>query len=98
MLSGKQCAAQLGGDMAIEAKCVFKGHQIVVRIALDEPSAKLYIDGKVVDTSEARSGRGSLLRGAIEDSEKTHLVEVKRIAVFTTPKIFIDGNVQELVK
>jgi hypothetical protein len=77
----------------IEVKREYSGHQISVRIAsLDDPSSKLYIDEKVVDTSKNQMGRGTLLRGAITDDRKTHIVEIKRPFVFITPAILVDGK------
>ncbi|MGJ0512782.1 hypothetical protein [Methylocystis sp.] len=85
--------------MAIEVKCAFDGHEIVVRIAeFDTPTAKLYIDGKVVDSSEASFGSGSILRGSIERRGGHHIVEVKRPFYFKTPKILVDGQTLVLAR
>jgi hypothetical protein len=85
--------------MAVEAKSIFNGHEIVARIAFwEQQAAKLYIDGKVVDTSSETTGNGSLLRGAIEDAGKTHVVEIKRRFSFTAPKIFVDNKMMDQVK
>lgn len=59
---------------------------------MDDPSCKLYIDGKVVDTTKVQSGRGALLRGSIEHEGETHVVEVIRRLKFTQPKITVDGT------
>jgi hypothetical protein len=85
--------------MAREAKCLFSGHEIIVRISvMDDPTTKLYIDGKVVDTCKSNVGKGSIVRGSIEKSGTIHIVEVHRRHSFTTPKIFVDGKAQPLVK
>ena len=79
--------------MPIEVKRSFAGHQMAVRIsAFDQNSSKLYIDGKVVDTTSNQFGRGTLLRGVITEKRKTHIVEVRRIFPFTKPRIFVDDE------
>jgi hypothetical protein len=79
--------------MAVEAKALFEGHEIVARITgIEVATAKLYIDGKVIDTASKRSGTGALLRGYIEGDGKTHIVEVHRRWPLTKPRILIDGE------
>jgi hypothetical protein len=81
--------------MAFETKRIFGDHQIVVRIAItDHPIAKLYIDGKVVDTCDSSATRsGCLLRGVIENENgQTQIVEVERRVPFSSPKFFVDGT------
>jgi hypothetical protein len=80
--------------MSFEVERKYAGHQIVVKIAItDTPVSRLYIDGKVVDTSANSTARsGALLRGSITENEKTHIVEIKRIWPFTNPAVFMDGE------
>ena len=79
--------------MAFETKVYFEGHQIAVCIAaMESIVAKLYIDGKVVDTCESSTTRsGCLLRGVIDDSDRSGIVEVLRKWSFTTPVILVNG-------
>ncbi len=77
----------------LEAKVEFKGHQIAVRISsMDDPSSKLYIDGKVVDSCKVQSGKGALLRGGLEHDGTNHVVEILRRRIFTWPRIIVDGT------
>lgn len=66
-----------------EWKTEYKGHKIVVSnnwgdlLSKDE-GAKLYINGKCVDTNKNSfaTGRTPILRGKITDNKAIHIVEV----------------------
>jgi hypothetical protein len=59
----------------MQVKTEFLGHSIIVSNAFGH-DAKLYVDGKVVDTSKAGSRSRAFLVGAITEDGKTHLIEV----------------------
>lgn len=87
-----------------EVKTKFNGHHIAVRnaarIAFSLPfmktEAKLYIDGKVVDTNDELFSRGkaAVLRGGFQANGHNHVVEIyARSSLFRTPiKICVDGK------
>lgn len=78
-----------------ETKCAFKKHPIAV--ILDNKKLSLYIDGQSVDTSRVywRPKRDvALLRGAIKEGRKSHVVEVYGMSGFlrSNIKICVDGE------
>lgn len=59
----------------MQVKAEFFGHSIIVTKALGG-TGKLYIDGKVVDTSALVSRHRAIMVGAITEDGKTHIVEI----------------------
>jgi hypothetical protein len=87
--------------MSHELKADFLGHQIAVHFSANflakiSAESKLYIDGKVEDTSKdiVAFANAALLRGSITENGKVHVVEIyARSGLFTTKwKIVVDGQ------
>jgi hypothetical protein len=87
-----------------EIKAEFHGHQIAVRnvwgfglsLKAYYTEARLYINGKVVDTNSDSfliNSRAAILRGSIETKDRIHVVEIyARSLVRTRIKICVDGE------
>jgi len=76
-------------DSVFETKGDFRGHQIAVRVTVEE--LKLYVDGTCVECAKALlapSPDVALVRGAVKDGESIHVIEVYGRSVwFGRPKI-----------
>jgi hypothetical protein len=65
--------------MACQVRTQFLGHDV---FAIDQfmDGAKLYVDGRVVDTAKGLSKKLAMLRGRIIEDNIIHIVEVYLVA------------------
>jgi hypothetical protein len=80
-------------DVGAEVRADFSGHQIVAA-SFGTDDNRLYIDGKLVDSSKYRSTKVAFLRGVVIEEERKHIVEVIHRGKWTSKRlcILVDGT------